>query len=283
MSNTLGLTAVAVTEFDSMVKHAFQNASLLRDTVTVRNNVVGDTYKFRAMGKGLANQKATSADVDPMDVAHSVISATLSNWNAPEYTDIFDQAQVNFDEKQELATTIAGALGRRLDQLVIAQLDAATLSSVGTDTTALSVDDIVSAKIKLVENGVGAGDLFTVINAKGLSDLLGAEKITSSDYANVKALVNGEVDTFAGFKVIVMEDRSGAAGEGGLAVDGSTNAVKAYAYSREAVGLAIGIDMKTSIDYVPQKTSFLCNGMLKAGAAVRDTAGVVRIGYDNVV
>ena len=280
---SINLSPVAVTEFDSMVKHAFQNASLLRDTVTVRNNVIGDTYKFRAMGKGLANQKVTSADVDPMDVAHSLITATLSNWNAPEYTDVFDQAEVNFDEKQELATTIAGALGRRLDQLVIAQLDAATLSAVGTDTTALSPDDIVSAKIKLVENGVGAGDLFTVINAKGLSDLLGAEKISSSDYANVKALVNGEVDTFAGFKVIVMEDRSGAAGEGGLAVDSSTNAVKAYAYSKEAVGLAIGMDMKTSIDYVPQKTSFLCNGMLKAGAAVRDTAGVVRIGYDNVL
>lgn len=280
---SINLSNVAVTEFDSMVKHAFQNASLLRDTVTVRNNVIGDTYKFRAMGKGLANQKVTSADVDPMDVAHSLITATLQNWNAPEYTDIFDQAEVNFDEKQELATTIAGALGRRLDQLIIAELDGATVSSVGTDTTALSPDDIVAAKIKLVEGGVGSSDLFTVINAKGLSDLLGDEKTSSSDYANVKALVNGEIDTFAGFKVIVMEDRSGATGEGGLDVDSSTNAVKAYAYSKEAVGLAVGIDMKTSIDYVPQKTSFLCNGMLKAGAAVRDATGVVRIGYDNVL
>jgi hypothetical protein len=279
---SVNLSPVAVTEFDSMVKHAYQNASLLRDAVTVRNNVVGDTYKFRAMGKGTAAARGTtSSDVSPMNVTHSLATATLTNFVAPEFTDIFDAAEVNFDEKQELAQTIAGALGRRLDQLVIDAMDAvgpSDITSVGTGTNGLDPDDLVSAKIELVKAGVGSGDLFCVLNGKGLSDLLGAEKTSSSDYANVKALVNGEIDTFAGFKVITMEDRT----EGGLAVDGSTNEVSAYAFSKDAVGLAIGVDNKTTIDYIPEKVSFLCNGMLKAGAAIRDTAGLVKINYDNV-
>ena len=79
------LSAVAVTEFDSMVKHAYQGMGLLKGGVTVRNNVVGDTYKFRRMGKGLANQKSTSDLVTPMDVSHEFKTATLANWNAPEY------------------------------------------------------------------------------------------------------------------------------------------------------------------------------------------------------
>ena len=276
---SVNLSPVAVTEFDSMVKHAYQNASLLRDAVTVRNNVVGDTYKFRAMGKGTAAARGTtSTDVSPMNVAHSLVTATLANYVAPEFTDIFDAAEVNFDEKQELAQTIAGALGRRLDQLVIAAMDAATPgATVGTGTTGLSPDDLVSAKIELVKAGVGSGDLFCVLNGKGLSDLLGAEKISSNDYANVKALVNGEVDTFAGFKIITMEDRA----EGGLSVAGDGE-VTAYAFAKDAVGLAIGVDNKTTIDYIPEKVSFLCNGMLKAGAAIRDTAGLVKINYDNV-
>ena len=125
------LSSAAQQLFDSEVKHAFQSAGSLRDTVTIRNNVVGDIYKFRKMGKGLANQKPSQADVTPMDVSHSLISCTLGNWNAPEYTDIFDQAEVNFDEKTELAQTIAGALGRRLDQLIIDAL-AAESSPAGT-------------------------------------------------------------------------------------------------------------------------------------------------------
>jgi len=211
---SVNLSPVAVTEFDSMVKHAYQGMGKLRNAVTVRNNVTGDTYKFRAMGKGLANQKATSADVDPMDITHSLQVATLANWNAPEYTDIFDAAEVNFDEKQELANTIAGALGRRCDQLIIAAMDTASPTAVGTTTTGLVANDLIDAKVQLVKNGVGDGELFTVINGTGLAGLLADEKISSADYQNVKALVNGEVNTFAGFNVIVLEDRA----EGGLTI-----------------------------------------------------------------
>jgi hypothetical protein len=271
---SVNLSPVAVTEFDSMVKHAYQGMGKLRNAVTVRNNVTGDTYKFRAMGKGLANQKATSADVDPMDITHSLQVATLANWNAPEYTDIFDAAEVNFDEKQELANTIAGALGRRCDQLIIAAMDTASPTAVGTTTTGLVANDLIDAKVQLVKNGVGDGELFTVINGTGLAGLLADEKISSADYQNVKALVNGEVNTFAGFNVIVLEDRA----EGGLTI--ASDVVSGYAFSRDAIGLAVGIDMKTSIDYVPQKTSYLCNGMLKAGAVVRDVAGLVEVKYD---
>ena len=76
MSKNLALTAVAVIEFDSLVKHAYAGMGLLKPSVTVRNNVVGETYKFRKMGKGLANQKSTSDLVTPMDVTHE-ISAEL--------------------------------------------------------------------------------------------------------------------------------------------------------------------------------------------------------------
>jgi hypothetical protein len=73
------LSAVAVTEFDSMVKQAYQGMGMLRPTVTQRNNVTADTYKFRRMGKGMANQKSTSDIVTPMNVEHELITCTLAN------------------------------------------------------------------------------------------------------------------------------------------------------------------------------------------------------------
>ena len=274
MSKTL--SSVAVTEFDSMVKHAYQGSSLLRPAVTVRNNVVGDTYKFRNMGKGLANQKSTSDLVTPMDVSHSFATATLSNWNAPEYTDMFDAAEVNFDEKQELASTIAQSLGRRCDQLVIDAMDAestyaATVAAGGAN---LTTSKVIDAQVALRRQGVPNSELFAAVNAGGLDGLLNQEEVTSSDYANVKALVNGDVDTFGGFKFIVVEDRD----EGGLTV--ASDIVDSYFFHRSAVGLAIGIDMKTSVDWIADRTSWLCNGALKAGAVSRDGLGIVKVQYD---
>jgi len=273
---SINLSAVAVTEFDSMVKHAYANAGLLKNAVTLRNNVVGDTYKFRRMGKGLANQKASSADVTPMNVGHEFKTATLANWNAPEFTDIFDAQEVNFDEKQELATTIAGALGRRCDQLVIDAMDASTplTTAVPAGGTNLTIAKVNSAQVELRDQGVPNTELFAVIEAGGLGGLLNDEKATSGDYQAIKALVSGEINTLVGFQFIILETRA----EGGLTE--AANVVDSWFFQRPSVGLAVGIDMKTEINYVPEKTSWLTNGMLKAGSVVRDEGGLVKVQYD---
>jgi Tfp pilus assembly protein PilV len=273
---SINLSAVAVTEFDSMVKHAYANAGLLKNAVTLRNNVVGDTYKFRRMGKGLANQKASSADVTPMNVGHEFKTATLANWNAPEFTDIFDAQEVNFDEKQELASTIAGALGRRCDQLVIDAMDASTplTTAVAAGGANLTIAKVNDAQVELRDQGVPNTELFAVIEAGGLGGLLNDEKATSGDYQAIKALVSGEINTLVGFQFIILETRA----EGGLTE--AANIVDSWFFQRPAVGLAVGIDMKTEINYVPEKTSWLTNGMLKAGSVVRDEGGLVKVQYD---
>ncbi len=38
--------------------------------------------------------------------------------------------------------------------------------------------------------------------------------------------------------------------------------------------------MKTTIDWVAQKTSWLANGMFKAGAVAREPQGIVKVVYD---
>jgi len=272
------LSAAAQQLFDSEVKHAFQTSGQLRGTVTTRNEVVGDIYKFRKMGKGLANQKATSADVTAMGVSHSLISCTLNNWNAPEYTDIFDAKEVNFDEKTELQQTIAGALGRRMDQIILDSMDAATagtsIAASTTTTVGLTLDNLIEAGTALTDKGVPSGGRHIAISSEGLRDLLGDSNITSADYNNVKALVTGDINTFMGFTFHVIETRS----EGGLDLVSSVR--EGFAWHESAVGLAVGMDVTAKVDWVPQKTSWLCNGLMKAGAVARDGDGIVSIKWN---
>jgi len=261
-----GLSAAAQQQFDSEVKHAFQTAGVLRGTTTIRNDVVGDIYKFRKMGKGLANQKASSADVTPMGVTHNLISCTLGNWNAPEYTDIFDAKEVNFDEKTELQQTISGALGRRYDQLVLDALAAATPAATITVASTLTINDLIEASKNLNDKGVPSGGRHIATTAADLEGLLkdSNNMVGSSDYNNVKALVSGELNTFMGFNFHIIETRA----EGGLSANG-------FAWHESAVGVAVGMDITAKVDWVPQKTSWLCNGLMKAGAVARDGDGIV--------
>lgn len=283
------LTNAAVIDFDSEVKHEYQGMATLRQTVTTRTNVTGESYKFTRMGKGTANQKASQADVTPMDVSHSRQTANMENWNAPEYTDIFDAAEVNFDEKTELAQTIARAIGRREDQLVIDALAAVTFVTTNDEdpdtgrvfddsgTTNFTLSLIRDAAGHLDDIESGTGERHIVLRALALQKLLEDTTVTSSDFNTVKALVSGELDTYMGFKFHKIGTRS----EGGL--PGAVNDRVAFGYQKEAIGLAIGIDMKTTIDWIAQKTSWLANGMFKAGAVAREPQGIVKLQYDEAV
>ena len=283
MSKTL--SSVARTEFDSMVQHSAQTAGVLRNTVTIRNGVVGDTYKFRNMGKGLAQERtAPSSDSIAMDINHNFATATLTNWDAPEYTDIFDQAEVNFDEVRELAYTITSALGRRLDQLCIDAMVAGTYSAtpaagegglVGTDVggvgTSLNVAKLRRASRFLNDRGVSMSGRHIAVSAQGLEDLLGETEATSADYNTVRALVQGEIDTFVGFKFHIIESRE----EGGLPKPASVR--DCFAWHMDGIGLAIGKDISTRVDWSVDKDSWKSTGYLKGGAVIRDNERVVKV------
>lgn len=281
------LSSVAVELFDTEVKHAYQGGHKLGGCVTVRNGVVGDTYDFRNIGKGLAQQRtAPSQDAIPMNIDHNIVQAVLSDWDAPEYTDIFNSAEVNFDEVQELASVIAKALGRRKDQITLDTIKGGTYSAtptagqggqVGTDIggvgTGLNVAKLRLAKKFLDDREVDEMDRYAVIDANGLSQLLAETEVTSSDYNSVKALVQGDVDSFLGFKFITIGTRA----EGGLTTTGGVT--DAYFFHKSAIGLAIGKDISTRVDWSVDKDSWKSTGYLKAGGAIRDNEGIVEVQY----
>lgn len=268
------LSSVAKEDFESEVKHAYQGMKTLRDTVKFRGGIVGDKYDFRTMGKGLATKRTgSSSDVIPMNIDHALKVATLEDFEAPEYTDIYDAQTVNFDEVVELAETIAGAMGRRDDQSIIDALDTTT-TTVGAGTQALDLATITAASKLLNKVEAPMTDRFFVITEGGLNDLLNDTTITSADFNTVRLLMDGEIDSFMGFKWKII---GSARLEGGLPL--TTTVRSGFAYHKASIGHAVGIDMKTKVDYVPHKTSWLSIGMWKAGSVAIDVEGIIEVKY----
>ena len=277
------LTTAAVKEFDSMVKHAYQGSAKLNGTVRTRRGIIGGSVQFPIMAKGTAVLRGTTqtniiegAGTKLMNIAHTVVTATLQNYVAAELTDIFDQKEVNFDEKSELASTIAAALGRRTDQIVIDALNAATgTGAIASGSTGLTVAKIISAATYFTANAVPMTDRHFAVTAEAMEDMLSASTITSSDYVTVKALLMGDVNTWMGFKFHIIEART----EGGLTITGSgaTATSQCLAFHKSSLGLGIGMEPTTQVNYIPQNVSWLCNGMLKMGAVAIDPVGIIKV------
>lgn len=79
---------------------------------------------------------------------------------------------------------------------------------------------------------------YAVISAKQLTNLFNTTEVKSSDYNSVKALVNGEIDTWLGFKWIRSE-RLGT-------TDGGAR--KCLFYYGSALGFAMGDDVRVQIN-----------------------------------
>jgi hypothetical protein len=272
----VSLSNAFVTLFDAEVKQAYQGVAKLVPAVRQRRGVEGSTVKFPKVGKGIATARVPQSDVTPMNVGFSTVTATMQDWNAAEYSDIFSQAKVNFDERNELVKVVANAIGRRQDQLILNALAASSTSLVvtedegGTDT-GLNVAKLRAAKKSLDKNNVPMDNRHMIIHANSLSSLLAETAVTSADFNTVRALVSGELNTFLGFTFHTIGDRD----EGGLPVASSER--KLWAFHRDAVGYAEGIAPRTEINYIPEKTSWLVNAVFSAGAIAIDAEGIVEI------
>ena len=266
-----------VTIFDAEVKQAYQQDRSLAGTVRERTGVSGNSYKFNKLGSGVANLHIPQSDVTPMNLTHTQVTATMADYNAAEYSDIFTSGKVLFDERAELVKAVSMAVGRRMDQLVIDALDGAGTSltvanSIGGSTTNLNVDKVLETKKLMDQKGVPAEDRYFLCHANNMAAFLDDSDVKTIDVNTTKALAQGTVDTFLGFKFIMVGDRT----EGGLAVDGSSDRT-CLAWHKNACGLAINMDKKTEINYIAEKSSFLVNSMFSAGSVGIDTDGIVEI------
>ena len=271
-----GLPTNVISSFDTEVKQAYQATGKVRRTVRVKSGVVGSTHRFPKIGKGVATPRVPQTDVVPMGIAHSSATATLTDWNAAEYTDIFNQAKVNYSEQAELSMIIGSAISRREDQLLIDAMDAAGTSLTvatsigGADTNYNTTKAREAKKLMDAKNVPGEGRTY-LGHTSNLHGLLGDATATSSDFNTIHALVNGSITAWMGFEHVWIGDYD----EGGLAKSG--NVRKNFAYHNRAVGLAVGIDARTEVNYIPEKTSWLANGLFSAGAAVIDAEGLVEL------
>lgn len=277
---SLTLSNVQQTEFDAMVKAEYRSRGfLLRDTVRVKSDVIGNTCQFRKVGQVIANNvgyQNTIAIQDPGFTAHT---ATLLKYAAGTGVDEIQDLTVNFDSKRELAMVVAMAIGRRSDQIIINALVAnpgTTIVDGGTNISYAKLRNIVQV---FEENAVPLEERFYAMSGNNLRALLASDQIISRFYTSNDAVVDGTLNyrDLMGMNIRIIPTMT----EGGLPI--AANIRGTFAWAKMAVGMAIGQDLRTEINYLPRETTWFVNGLFFAGAVVVDNRGVIRCNADETV
>jgi hypothetical protein len=269
---SIGLPTIVQIDYDARVKGAYQSMGLFRPHVRVKNGVIGSTVKFRRAVRGIARPRIPQTDLIPMGQQYAEATATLTDWQAADYTDKLDQVLNNIEERQVLAENIGGAIARRADQMIIEALDAANGSAnIVHGSAGMTFAKVTQAKRLMDARSVPFGKRKLAVSAQGYDNLLNEAKFTSADYVEKKAISEGRLPPLLGFDIIMVPDMD----EGGLPLNSTTRTN--FAWDMEAIGLAIGAEVPLEVNYIPEKTSWLSAQLLKAGAVAIDALGVIEI------
>ena len=245
------ITTAFVQQYSANVQLLSQQmGSLLRDKVRVES-VVGKNAFFDQVGSVTAVQKTSRhSDTPQIDTPHARRRVSLSDYEFADLIDNQDKVRMLIDPTSTYAQAAAYAIGRAMDDVIIsAALGTAFTGETGSTSTSnantiahgsagLTIAKLRTAKQTLDLNSVDPSiPRYIIVGPKQSTDLLGTTEVTSSDFNTVKALANGEINSFLGFNFIVSNR---------LSLSGTTRSCIAYA--QDGIALAVGKDVTARID-----------------------------------
>ena len=248
------VTTAFVNQFSANVAMLSQQmGSLLRGAVDTES-VTGEKAFFDQIGEAAAVARTSRhGDTPLVETPHSRRMVSLTTYEWADLIDDADKVRMLIDPTSSYARAAAAAIGRSMDDVIIDALggtaktgkDGSTSTAfpsaqkITVAATGLTIAKLVSAKKLLDKNNVDPSiKRYIVVSPEQIEDLLNSTVVTSADFNTVKALVQGDINTFVGFEFIVSNR---------LSVDGSNDRL-CYAFAQDGVKLAVGKDVMARID-----------------------------------
>lgn len=260
-----------------------QKESRLEGTTIPPVKVTGDALYWERMGATEAVALVTRHDDTPnIEVDHSRRKQTALPYVWATLLDTVDEARMLVDPKNYYNQIARMAMNRTKDDVIIEALGG-TAYSGRTGTTAvvlpaaqkiahgsvgMTLTKLMTAKEMMDEAEVDEDmERYVVLAAHQITDLLGTTEVKSSDYNSVKALVEGKIDTFMGFKFIRTQRLTHA-----------SSVRYCYAYAKGAIGYGMLSDIQAKLDQRSDKNySWQAWCMMDLGATRIEEEQVVEI------
>ena len=230
-----------------------QKGSLLRNAVDTET-VVGKNSFFEQVGQATAQKRVSRhSDTPQIDTPHQRRRVSMVDYEYADLIDKQDQVRTLIDPTSSYAQAAAFALGRAMDDEIISAVSGTAFSGETGSTsvtlpsaqkiTESGTDGLTIAKLRNAKELFDSASVdpsiprYIVVGPKQISDLLGTTQVTSSDFNTVKALANGEINSFLGFNFITSNR---------LSIASSKRLCLAFAM--DGIKLALGQDIMTRID-----------------------------------
>lgn len=238
-----------------------QKGSRLRNSVLLKTGLVGEDAYIDQIGKSSSKKKTVRhADVEYSDKDYQRRRLSVVTIYDASLIDKEDKLKMLIDPTSPEALNIVYALGRGIDDEIITcafgtaytgkdgttQKTFPDANVIAADNAGLTLDKLLDTKKFLDNKDVDEEEpRFIIVTGTQLRNLLNTTEVKSADYNTVRALVQGQIDTFVGFKFIRISQS--------LVDKDADGYRRLIAWAQNGLGLGIWKDMENKMDALPVK------------------------------
>jgi hypothetical protein len=275
---------------DNVRQLSQQKGSRLRRTVRDDGSIVGTNVYFDRIGQTAAQRVLNRHSDTPLqNTPHSRRSAYMYDYDWADLVDWPDKLKTLYNPTNPYAVSAGYALGRSQDDEIIAALGGTAATGVdgsgsqalpaaqkvavadhtydsGSGDVGLTVGKLIHANKILQDSDVDEDQKrYCVCTSEQIADLLTTTEVTSSDYNTIKALVQGEINTFMGFEFIRTQRLLTSSGDRLI-----------YCYTESAIGAGVPEDIM--VDIGPRRDKRMATQVY-----AKMSCGAVRVEDEQVV
>jgi len=269
---SLSITEAFIKEYLPDFKAQYQQMiTKVRNKVRLQTGIIGSTARFQKVAKGEAGKKTRHGNVPIMNVDHTYEDATLEDWFAADYADDLDLLKTNIDERKALAMAGAGAVNRKIDNLIFTQMNTST-NTVAEGSAGMTKAKVLQGFEQLNQYDVPAGNRFCAVGPHQWNELLNIKEFVSSDYAgNMYPWMTGvESKVWLG-TIFFMSTLLPIA----------TGTRQCFMWHQQAAGWAEGKGVTLEAAWVTEKDSYLIKHKFSGGSVLIEDEGCVKIACDD--
>ncbi len=241
-----------------------QKPAKLRGTARAES-VTGDTMFVERLGPKDAQPRGARHGATPIsDADHTRRQLLMVDYVVPaDIIDKPDKLKMLIDPQSPYAQNQVFSLNRQIDDVMIDTLGGTTrgghtgattinfhdvgesrliesdgtIAAAGSDWSAKTETPLTIAKLLTCKQLLDDAEIdderqrYFLCNPFNINQLLNTTEVKSSDFNTIKALAQGQIDTYMGFKFIKSTRL--------VADDTDTGATKCYAYAQDAIVLAV--------------------------------------------
>ena len=286
------ISTAFVTSYEAKVHEVFQRrGSYLREATRLKTDVVGSTAVFQKIGKGVATTKARHGTITPMNQTHTAPSCTLADFYAGDWVDKLDEAKVNINERDAIASGGAMALGRKVDDQITTVLDTTTQTVVTITVTSKAA--ILAGALELTEaawaNDVpNDGMVFAVVTPRLWSQLQLNDQFSRAEYVRPDGMAWVSGPSIGAGK---WKDWQGVKWKMQTGLPGAESATaKGFVWHQSAIGYAVAASagnvagreaVSADITWHGDRAAHFVNHMMSGQACMIDDTGVIESNHND--